>query len=118
MRATHLLQGLGCLLLSGLAKAVPFSSSSPEQGVDLSPRSELVTRAPTCNTPTNRACWTAGFNINTDYEASFPATGVVRNYVLLDPASPSLRMRLTFLASSPSMTTGWAEMVCLRRRPC
>ncbi|KAK3349185.1 laccase [Lasiosphaeria hispida] len=80
MRATHLLQGLGCLLLSGLGKAVPFSPSSSDQDLDLSPRAELVTRAPTCNTPTNRACWTTGFNINTDYEASFPATGVVRNY--------------------------------------
>jgi len=82
MRAAHLLQGLGCLLLSKLSQAVPFSSSSPEEVIDLAPRGELVARAPTCNTPTNRACWTTGFNINTDYETSFPATGVVRNYNL------------------------------------
>jgi len=119
MRATHLIQGLGCLLLSSLSKAVPFSPSSPGQDVDLSPRAELVSRAPTCNTPTNRACWTTGFNINTDYEASFPATGVVRNYNLLDNPSAYLNKALIILpASSPSMTIGWVEMVCRRRRPC
>ncbi|KAK3942595.1 laccase-2 [Diplogelasinospora grovesii] len=36
----------------------------------------------TCNTPSNRACWTAGFNINTDWEASTPITGVTRTYTL------------------------------------
>ncbi|KAK5655145.1 hypothetical protein OQA88_6044 [Cercophora sp. LCS_1] len=77
MRGTHLLHGLGCLLFSGLGKAAPFGSS-PD--LDVSPAVELVKRAPTCNTPSNRACWTTGFNINTDYEANFPATGVVRNY--------------------------------------
>lgn len=35
-------------------------------------------RAATCNTPSNRACWTTGFDINTDYEASIPTTGVTR----------------------------------------
>jgi hypothetical protein len=30
---------------------------------------------PTCNTPSNRACWTNGFDINTDYEVSTPNTG-------------------------------------------
>jgi FtsP/CotA-like multicopper oxidase with cupredoxin domain len=77
MRVIPLFQGLGCLLLAGLSAAIPTSISLDE---DLVPRAELVKRAPTCNTPSNRACWTSGFNINTDYEASFPATGVVRNY--------------------------------------
>ncbi|KAK3689317.1 laccase [Podospora appendiculata] len=45
-------------------------------GVDLAPR------ASTCNTPSNRACWSSGFDINTDYETSIPTTGVTRNYVL------------------------------------
>ncbi|CZT07190.1 related to laccase precursor [Rhynchosporium agropyri] len=35
--------------------------------------------APTCNTPANRACWSNGFNINTDWEASTPS-GQIRSY--------------------------------------
>lgn len=39
-------------------------------------------RRQTCNTATNRQCWTTSpaFNINTDYEASTPVTGVTRTY--------------------------------------
>ena len=40
---------------------------------------ELDARASTCNTPSNRACWTTGFDINTDYETNTPTTGVTRN---------------------------------------
>ncbi|KAB5559524.1 benzenediol:oxygen oxidoreductase [Coniochaeta sp. 2T2.1] len=43
---------------------------------------ELDLRASTCNTPSNRACWTSGFNINTDYDANTPTTGVTRTYAL------------------------------------
>jgi hypothetical protein len=35
-------------------------------------------RASSCNTAANRACWTTGFNITTDYETSTPTTGVTR----------------------------------------
>ena len=31
-----------------------------------------------CNTPENRACWTSGFDINTDWEQKTPLTGVTR----------------------------------------
>ncbi|KAM7204229.1 laccase [Naviculisporaceae sp. PSN 640] len=44
--------------------------------------SELAPRAPTCNTPTNRGCWSPGFDINTDFEVSWPVTGVTRTYTL------------------------------------
>lgn len=65
MWTTSILQGvMSGLLLSGLAVA-----------------------APTCNTPTNRACWTNGFNINTDYEASVPTTGVTRTVSVPQPLS-------------------------------
>lgn len=73
MRAAPFIQALGCLVLAGLTSAVPAPSPVETH------RAELVKRAPTCNTPSNRACWTTGFNINTDYEANFPATGVTRN---------------------------------------
>ncbi|PKS09340.1 hypothetical protein jhhlp_003954 [Lomentospora prolificans] len=72
MRSFALFQAVGLFL--GLGNAAP----SPID-VAVAPR-ELVKRAPTCNTPSNRACWSDGFNINTDYEASIPDTGVTRHY--------------------------------------
>lgn len=47
------------LLFGALVAAVPTQ--------DLSPRI-----APSCNTATNRACWSGLYNINTDYETSTP----------------------------------------------
>ncbi|KAK4446663.1 laccase [Podospora aff. communis PSN243] len=82
---TSFLRGFGCLLFAGLGATAP-SPLSEDLSAELAPRErgvaarDLVKRAPTCNTPTNRACWTTGFDINTDYEENFPATGVVRNY--------------------------------------
>lgn len=35
-----------------------------------------------CNTPTDRACWSDGFDITTDYETKTPLTGVIRPYTL------------------------------------
>jgi len=80
MRASSLFRSFGCLLLVGLSNAMPSLLTPEDTSLELAPRGGLVKRAPTCNTPSNRACWTAGFNISTDYEANFPATGVVRNY--------------------------------------
>ena len=31
-----------------------------------------------CNSPTNRQCWSLGFNINTDFELGTPTTGNTR----------------------------------------
>lgn len=47
--------------------------AAPQLAHQLQPRQ-------TCNTVTNRQCWTTSpaFNINTDYEASTPSTGVTR----------------------------------------
>ncbi|KAK1764472.1 laccase [Phialemonium atrogriseum] len=47
------------------------------------PSAELVKRAPTCNTPSNRACWTTGFDINTDYLEKTPLTGKTVTYTLV-----------------------------------
>ena len=54
---------VGSLISSTLVQAAPPS---------------LDSRASTCNTPSNRACWTSTFNINTDYETSIPLTGITR----------------------------------------
>ncbi|KAM7186241.1 laccase [Rhypophila sp. PSN 637] len=90
MKLTDLVvRGLGLLFLAGQSAAVPPPLGNLfSKHLDLSPRSdespstdlELTKRGPTCNTPTNRACYRTGFNINTDYEASFPPGGVTRNY--------------------------------------
>ncbi|KAK3320100.1 multicopper oxidase-domain-containing protein [Cercophora scortea] len=62
---------LWALLLVAIGLAVP--SPSPE--VELQPRQS-------CNTATNRQCWTSNFDINTDYETTIPATDVTKSYTL------------------------------------
>ncbi|SPN99703.1 related to Laccase-1 [Cephalotrichum gorgonifer] len=53
--------------------------SAPSAQVDVAPR-DLEKRGPTCNTASNRRCWSDGFDITTDYEAKIPNTGVTRRY--------------------------------------
>jgi hypothetical protein len=72
MRQNTLVQGLLGLLLAGLAAAAPASDLSPREE-DLSPRA-----ASSCHSPSNRACWTNGFDVSTDYEAKIPKTGVTK----------------------------------------
>jgi hypothetical protein len=68
MHCFHVLSTLTVNLFSvGLVGAVP----SPVH--EVSPR-----QAVSCNTPTDRACWTTGFTVSTDYEASTPFTGVTQ----------------------------------------
>ncbi|KAJ4379491.1 hypothetical protein N0V85_008845 [Neurospora sp. IMI 360204] len=56
---------LWSLLLSGLTHGSPLAEHV------------LETRQ-SCNTASNRQCWTSSFDINTDYEAHVPETGVTR----------------------------------------
>jgi hypothetical protein len=72
MRTPYVIQALG--LLFGLSTAAPAA--------EVVEAPKLIKRASTCNTASNRACWTTGFNINTDYETQVPRTGVVRRYTL------------------------------------
>jgi len=71
MRIPFAVQALG--LLFGVTKAAPAAEVIEETR-------HLAHRAATCNTPTNRACWTTGFDINTDFETKVPRTGVTRRY--------------------------------------
>ncbi|KAK3367792.1 laccase [Podospora didyma] len=92
MRATQLFQGLGCLALARIVAALPPSllrheTLSRDQLPDLIKKSpmdevDLIKRGPTCNTPTNRACYRPGYTINTDYETSFPPGGY--NFVITE----------------------------------
>ncbi|KAK1753358.1 putative laccase precursor [Echria macrotheca] len=67
------------VLLWGLLLSTAAALVTPQSPVQQ--RHELARRQ-TCNTATNRQCWTTSpaFNINTDYEASWPSTGVTRTY--------------------------------------
>lgn len=68
--ATRVFRLLFVALLAGLALSTPLPS---EELQVLQPRQS-------CNTVTNRQCWSSGFSISTDYETSTPATGVTRSY--------------------------------------
>ncbi|KUI63476.1 Laccase [Cytospora mali] len=70
---------LPSLLLSGLLYS-QLTLAVPSLANRLEPI--LARQQESCNTATDRSCWTDGFDINTDYEISTPLTGVVRNYTL------------------------------------
>lgn len=63
----------GLLLGSAGALVAPLPQSPAQEVGGLE-------RRQTCNTASNRQCWTTSpaFNINTDYEVSTPVTGVTR----------------------------------------
>lgn len=81
-----------CILLWGLLLSTAAALVTPQL-----PSEEIheLERRQTCNTATNRQCWTTSpaFNINTDYETSWPTTGVTRSVRL---QITSLRLRLLF----------------------
>ncbi|KAJ9142472.1 Multicopper oxidase [Pleurostoma richardsiae] len=70
---SHSLLALGGLMslttLAPLAAAAPYDNLNP------------VPSSSTCNTPSNRSCWTDGFNIDTDYETYVPTTNLTRLYI-------------------------------------
>ncbi|KAI0872421.1 multicopper oxidase-domain-containing protein [Hypoxylon argillaceum] len=73
-----------------------------------------------CNTPSNRACWSPGFDINTDYETKTP-TGVVRtfnwevsevnNWVGPDGRVKSKVMLINNQYPGPTLTGDWGDTV-------
>lgn len=82
MKSFGLIKGLA--LLAGLVASAPLAST--DESLDLFTRKsdeststavELLKRQ-SCNVESNRACWSPGFDINTDYEANVPNTGVTR----------------------------------------
>lgn len=111
MRRLFLLQAIG--LLCNLGRAAPSAEA------EVTPRG-LEKRAPTCNTPSNRACWSDGFDINTDYEVKIPETGVTRS--VRKPLWISLvelgLTRASMIGLSAKPTTGSAAMDFPRTLPC
>jgi FtsP/CotA-like multicopper oxidase with cupredoxin domain len=70
------------ILVPGAAAAPPSTPAPRDLLVPIVEREEaaVLPRQTSCHTPSNRACWTTGYNINTDYEVNSPNTGVVRPY--------------------------------------
>ncbi|EFX02122.1 laccase [Grosmannia clavigera kw1407] len=78
-------------------------------------------RASSCNTASLRSCWTAGFDINTDYMTSTPITGVTRTYDLTitqetdwtgpDGQVKSLVMLINGQFPGPVITADWGDTI-------
>ncbi|KAK0707618.1 ascomycete fungal laccase from thielavia arenaria [Lasiosphaeris hirsuta] len=102
-------------LAAGLAQATLLSlvaaSPSPKAIHQISPRAE------SCNSAGNRACWTKGFDINTDWEASTPSTGVTRTYTLTITevdnyvGGDGQIKEKAMLVNSPVITADWGDRV-------
>ncbi|KAI1173497.1 laccase [Nemania sp. FL0916] len=67
MPALLRLAGVVTGILAGLSQGAPSFTHG------------LEPRGATCNTASDRACWSSGFDINTDYESSTPS-GVARSF--------------------------------------
>ncbi|KAL1900129.1 laccase, multicopper oxidase, benzenediol:oxygen oxidorectuctase [Sporothrix stenoceras] len=99
-----------------LAQAAP--SGQPDYAA-----ADLVSRASTCNTASNRACWTTGFDISTDYEVSTPTTGVTRHYTLVvteetnwlgpDGQVKELVMLINGTLPGPVITADWGDTLSI-----
>lgn len=70
MALTRVFGLLPVALLAGLALSTPV------------PEFEVLQPRQSCNTATNRQCWSSGFDINTDYEVNTPTTGATQPYTL------------------------------------
>ncbi|AEO68473.1 benzenediol:oxygen oxidoreductase [Thermothielavioides terrestris NRRL 8126] len=70
---------------------------------------------PSCNTPSNRACWTTGFDINTDYELKTPTTNVTRKYTLVLTEATNWKgpdgfvKERVMLVNSPTIFADWGD---------
>ncbi|KKF96573.1 Laccase [Ceratocystis platani] len=79
---------------------------------------EVGKRASTCNTAEDRACWSDGFSIDTNYMESFPDTGVTRQYVIVvseaENISPDgivkpLSMLINGSSPGPTLYADWGD---------
>ncbi|KAK3386290.1 Cupredoxin [Sordaria brevicollis] len=89
------------LLLGTLAHGSPLAESQPHV---------LETRQ-SCNTASNRQCWNSNFNINTDYEANVPETGVTRQYTLTLTEHSTWRGGDGRLKYSAMLVNDWGDRI-------
>jgi hypothetical protein len=85
---------MGMLAPVSVIAAPPVTPAQRDLLVPLEQRQDaaLGARQASCNTPSNRACWSDGFDINTDYETSTPDTGVTRTVSLISACSYNTMM--------------------------
>ncbi|KAI1125456.1 multicopper oxidase-domain-containing protein [Nemania abortiva] len=111
MRSFVSLTGILAGFLAGVGQCAPSQ-----------PKALEVRDAGSCNTPSNRACWSPGFDINTDYETKTPA-GVVRtfnwqvsevdNWVGPDGRVKSKVMLINNQYPGPTLTADWGDTVVI-----
>ncbi|TRX88988.1 hypothetical protein FHL15_010110 [Xylaria flabelliformis] len=99
------------ILFAGLLAG--FGQCAPSQPNELEVRGS-------CNTPTNRACWSSGFDINTDYETKTPS-GTTRtfnwevkeydNWTGPDGRVKSKVMLINNQFPGPTITADWGDTV-------
>nr|CDP29442.1 Putative laccase precursor [Podospora anserina S mat+] len=111
-----------CLVPVGGAVALGSSLEQPVTPL-LRPRSQRLQPRQTCNTATNRQCWTTSpaFNINTDWEASTPVTGVTRTYTFTltevnnwiggDGGIKAKAMLVNGQFPGPTITGNWGDRI-------
>ncbi|KAI1161367.1 L559a mutant of Melanocarpus Albomyces laccase [Nemania serpens] len=102
------LAGVVTGLLAGLGQGAPSFTHS------------LEPRGATCNTAHNRGCWSAGFNINTDYESSTPL-GVTRffsftveeftNWTAPDGEVKTGAMLINGIYPGPTIVADWGDTI-------
>ncbi|KAH8679113.1 ascomycete fungal laccase from thielavia arenaria [Tricladium varicosporioides] len=77
----------------------------------------LIQAAPTCNTPSNRACWTSSTNIYTDYETTTPNTGVTKSFTLTITEADNFVggdghiKTKAMLINGPTLTADWGDTI-------
>ncbi|KAK4180929.1 putative laccase precursor [Triangularia setosa] len=113
---------LWCLIPLGGAVALGSSLEQPVTPL-LRPRTQRLQPRQTCNTATNRQCWTTSpaFNINTDWEASTPVTGVTRTYTFTltevnnwvsgDGGIKAKAMLVNGQFPGPTITGNWGDRI-------
>ncbi|KAI0021765.1 multicopper oxidase-domain-containing protein [Xylariomycetidae sp. FL0641] len=82
---------------------------------------ELVTRdTGSCNTPSNRACWSEGFDIHTDYETTIPTGSLktfnweiteVNDWQGPDGRTKSMVMLVNGVYPGPTLTADWGDTI-------
>ncbi|KAK5654321.1 hypothetical protein OQA88_7499 [Cercophora sp. LCS_1] len=109
------------LVFACLTQAFFFSLVTASPHLKHEPREEALSAPKRCHSPSNRACWTDGFDINTDWEAKVPETGVTReytftltevdNYVGADGQVKEKAMLINDQFPGPTVVADWGDLV-------
>lgn len=100
------------LLLASAVTASPATDNRPNRP-----------RGPTCNTPSNRACWTDGFDISTDYEVKTPPGGSrsyewdvteKKNYVGPDGVVKEYVQLVNGQFPGPTLFANWGDTITVK----